>query len=485
MKKIIILFICTVFVFASCEKYLEVNPKNVLTSKTYQDVKILMGGYLLYYKEGKILSNTTDAFTTTYDDTYFTFNYYADDLDTDTYLEGSWLARNNRGLFLQSLDWHEGNLHARLWSSHYKNIGFFNTILYELEKHKSDITADEYNMIAGEAKFLRAFQLFKLLQYFSPYNNDELGIPVNLDPTAISTYDSKRKTQTEVYKIIIDDLEEILTYTTVPSSTYNIFYDKDLVHALLAKVYHYKGGSGAGAAEDYTKAIEHAKAAIQNKQITSIDKMDDLFINDERGIVKNTDYALIAYYPFWYSNGGITNIVGYQGYNHKMHMREDLYNLFSNDDIRKTKFASEGALINKFSNLGYGSTNKYYFFRVAELELIIAESYALSGDNANAKIHLEKLQINRIENYTGYNGSDILQEIRDERRRELCFEYDIRWTDLHRYQTGWSRNALDLTEEGQIHTIENNDYRFTLPIPLSEELDYNNQIEQNPGWTIF
>ena len=90
----------------------------------------------------------------------------------------------------------------------------------------------------------------------------------------------------------------------------------------------------------------------------------------------------------------------------------------------------------------------------------------------------------RIRNYQGYKGADLLQEIMNERRREFCLEYDMRWCDLIRIQKGWSRNSYQNPEEA-VYTLEDNDFRFCFPIPLLEEMQENNQIEQNPGWSML
>jgi hypothetical protein len=130
--------------------------------------------------------------------------------------------------------------------------------------------------------------------------------------------------------------------------------------------------------------------------------------------------------------------------------------------------------------LGASSCIIFNFFHVSEMHLIIAESYARKGDTAEAKKWLEDFQRNRIRDYAGYTGNDLIQEIMNERRREFCFEYDMGWCDRIREQKGWSRNSYQ-DPENPVYTIDDNDYRFCLPIPLSEELQYNN-IEQNPGW---
>ena len=49
-------------------------------------------------------------------------------------------------------------------------------------------------------------------------------------------------------RILIDELTDVLECETSPRETYNVFYDKKIVNALLAEIYLFKGGSGAGGA---------------------------------------------------------------------------------------------------------------------------------------------------------------------------------------------------------------------------------------------
>ena len=73
--------------------------------------------------------------------------------------------------------------------------------------------------------------------------------------------------------------------------------------------------------------------------------------------------------------------------------------------------------------------------RSAELYLNKAEAEAML-DKADAKQTIKTLLYNRFEGeippVDGLSGKDLVSFIRDERRRELCFEAH-RWFDLRRY----------------------------------------------------
>ncbi|MEG0797093.1 MAG: RagB/SusD family nutrient uptake outer membrane protein [Odoribacter sp.] len=488
MKKLIY-YIAILLYCSSCEKYLEVEPTNVFAMKTYEDVKSLMGAHIRSHVN---VSNSSKLPGTTIhyrnNNFYLLFHFYGDDLNTGKYLD-KWIGNNNKKLYNESMDWKQETETARIWKENYANIGFYNTILDELA-NIDGVTEDQANIIKGEAKFLRAWNLFKLLQYFSPYKLDKYGLPVNFDSQAVGSYNSQRKTQTEVYQLILADLTEVLDYKTVPT-TYNCFYDKKIIHALLAEVYHFKGGSGAAGTTDYEQAITHAKAAMEGR---TLQKLNDytpfpLIESGVFGFYKDKQQALI--FDTRSDGSAMQGLIGVPAYGPRARLyqftTDALYQLFDDKDVRKGKFFGPNKEIFKFEQIdpeGSGSMGRsiYQIFSMPEMQLIMAESYARKGDLTNAKLALEELQRNRIEGYTSYSGSDVLQEILNERRREFCFEYDMRWCDLIRTQKGYSHDWAKNKETPTVK-IEDNDYRFCFPIPLNEELQYN-KIEQNPGWNF-
>lgn len=71
--------------------------------------------------------------------------------------------------------------------------------------------------------------------------------------------------------------------------------------------------------------------------------------------------------------------------------------------------------------------------RVAEGYLNMAEACAMLGD-AGANTYLNALRRMRIGGYAdqNYTGDELIGQVREERRKELCFE-GHRWFDLRRY----------------------------------------------------
>lgn len=277
-----------------------------------------------------------------------------------------------------------------------------------------------------------------------PTTRTNWGFRSILDAQLVGDYDARRKSQKEVYGILIDELTEVLECETSPRETYNVFYDKKIVNALLAEIYLFKGGSGAGEITDYDHAIRHAQAAMEGRKLQSLSEYVHFPVFPEKEGVKK-DYPQGLLYDNR-SDRVLQNICGMLPYV-KMAAAESLVKMYDEKDVRKENFFDESGNILKYANVNpigsYLQFTVYTFFSYAEMHLIVAESYARKGD-AQAKKWLEDFQRCRICDYDGYKGNDVLQEILNERRREFCFEYDMRWCDLIRTQEGWTAIRMEM-----------------------------------------
>ena len=104
------------------------------------------------------------------------------------------------------------------------------------------------------------------------------------------------------------------------------------------------------------------------------------------------------------------------------------------------------------------------------------------GNEEGARMLLDEFKRSKIPGYMGDFDGDVLAEILKERRKEFILEEQMRWLDMKRLGVSVSREASDDESLGlKVYTLDANDYRYTLPIPLDSELQYNN-IQQNPGW---
>ena len=152
---------------------------------------------------------------------------------------------------------------------------------------------------------------------------------------------------------------------------------------------------------------------------------------------------------------------------------------FLNDDV---------LLVFKFpGSEGQPLMNDLKVFRSAEMLLIRAEAAADANDLPAAAGFIKQLRDARfgssqpLPNYA--NQTEAFGDILDERRLEFLFE-GHRWVDLKRLGDRGKR-AIDRDDKECSFlagcTLANSDYRFTMPIPLSE-LTANSAIVQNPNY---
>lgn len=140
--------------------------------------------------------------------------------------------------------------------------------------------------------------------------------------------------------------------------------------------------------------------------------------------------------------------------------------------------------------------NKHYKYgifsqalRTSEALLSVAEAYVQKGsesDKAEAVRLLNLLRKNRFtpETYKELTladfptTADLLQFVRDERRRELCFEDVHRWVDLRRYGMPRMVHTFYASKNAapEVYVLEQGDRNYTLELPL-EELDFNKVIQ--------
>jgi hypothetical protein len=152
------------------------------------------------------------------------------------------------------------------------------------------------------------------------------------------------------------------------------------------------------------------------------------------------------------------------------------------------------ALHNKFE-APRNSSARYsdvYGLRLSEAYLNQMEACAMLGHTDEANELLNALRRERIEGYTDqyYTDAELVSQIRDERRKELCFE-GHRWFDLRRYSVcekyPESKQIVhdytyyeDDTEMKERHrfVLEAFDKAYTLPIP-QEVIQFNTGMPNN------
>lgn len=345
------------------------------------------------------------------------------------------------------------------WARYY-NILFTATQIIENKDDIKDGSQADINQLVGEAYLLRAYMHFLLVNlYGQPYTKpgafETKSIPLKLDTDLEKLL--KRNTVFEVYTSIQLDLDEArkLITTSEWETAYSYRFNTASVDAFQSRLSLYKG--------EWQDALTASEAALAKKST-----LEDL--NDASANLPN----------FFQSVENITAL--------EMPLDRSVNNvslappsflaLYTEGDLRPDKYFARPDANGFRKSLKGGNNNYLCTFRTGELYLNAAEAAAQSDLLPEARTRLLNLMAKRYtpEAYatkaTAVNAMSkeaLISEILNERARELAFE-GHRWFDLRRT----TRPRLEKVLGGKTYVLEENDARYTLPIP-------KDATEANPG----
>jgi len=356
------------------------------------------------------------------------------------------------------------------WDLSYKRVFQCNLVLDGLKKLSPSSNPEKYNRIRGNALFHRAKNYFDLAQiYAQPYKLNsalsDLGIPLKegIDVTELSTRSSVKST----YEQILADLKtSIGLLPSLPSVKSR--GSASAACALLARTYLIMG--------DYSNALIYSDSSLN--QYSTL--MDFNLISSSL-----TNLGIFNSETLFYSqrSNKYTSITTLSFYG----VDPDLYALYHNNDLRRTRFFTTNAGRIVFKGNYTNSTVGFTGLAVDEQYLIRAECLARAGNITQAMDDLNFLLKSRWNNTVTYpiktaiNTEDALNQILVERKKELLFR-TLRWMDLRRLNLD-SRFKVTLTRTigGVTYTLEPESYRYTFPIP-ADVLNLAPNLQQTPGW---
>jgi len=359
-------------------------------------------------------------------------------------------------------------LSATAYYQIYERIKGCNAVLDYIDEAVG--TEAQRDRIKAEALAIRSYHYLMLVNiYGEPYNSNKLapGVPLKLT-SVLSESGIPRPTVEEVYKQIVNDLKESIQLFSKYNVTRGDFrINLPSAYILLSRVYLYM--------EQWDKCIEASTEAIRTGGV-----LTDMTVSG--AVTLNIDYGMSEVnWVFGSSENGSTTSFGFS---------DEFVALFSPDDYRvKNTFLSP--------SYSWDGVFQYYILskgistqslpgkslRTSEAYLNRAEAYAHSNSSAQQALNdYNTLRRHRIAPYTDIALNqipDLLQEIRNERRRELCFE-GHRWFDLRRYGMPEIKHLYrtDLSSPVQTYTLRKGDPMYTLPIPESV-LEKNRNLIQN------
>lgn len=426
-----------------------------------------------------------------------------------------------------------------IWGGLYSGIADCNFFLERapkiLAEPQTEENAEAIKLYIAESYFMRGYFYFWLLDHYCPAytdatKNERLGLPLVTvyNPTSSKDVYPGRSTLEETYNFIKEDLQKALEgleayentpnvegseidhkAALVPMSPYVCSYT---VKALLARI--------ALLQRDYETAISLAEEVINSRiyTLTAARSYLSMWTNDNsnelifRPISSATEAGVSSTGGAWIGASKFQAdylVMPYVA----LQSADDRQGLYQPGDVRYNAFVEsrnlqvEGGIykapcFKKYPgnpSLNSTSTNALLNmakpFRLSEQYLIVAEAAAELGQESKANDMLKYLRERRFTRdftYTATSGNELIRQVRLERLRELIGE-GFRMSDLRRWNQGFSRTGINYTNYPQANEIlviagtqvvyQDNDYRYTWPIPAAEiQVNPKLQGQQNPGY---
>ena len=383
---------------------------------------------------------------------------------------------------------------SQTYTDFYRRIHVANVILSEIDEISVDGPSEELerSRVKGECHFLRASLYFTLVNlYGKAYDkataSTDLGVPLKL--TAHVEHDKELKTQfertpvEEIYQQIVVDLKAAIDYLTESPQTRPLHRaSKEAAQLLLSRVYLYM--------QDWQNAATVAGNLLENDTrlyYMSSRDAEKVFLTEE-----NTEVL--------FSQGSMNFYNGMTGSRGDFAVSEELVQLYDENDNRRFFFelnteTSAYALKNKYDVIEVPHVSNNFSLRIAEGYLNLAEAYAMMEQTEYANHYLRLLRESRIDQYvhTDYAGEQLVEEIRLERRKELCLE-GHRWFDLRRYAVCEKypfskpiRHDFNVYDDYQYawervdtYVLDENDPAYVMQLPKTV-LEYDEeQMPENP-----
>ena len=411
---------------------------------------------------GKVIASTGEEYRAmlTYEYKYFPNDRHMTIVRTDELKLSGQTASSDLDAYLDLWLWKDENPSPTTsyfsWRSYYHAIYIANYIL-EHQDEISDATDKVVSQLVGEAYMMRAYCHFLLVNlYAEPYTHctpaTTRGVPLMLeaDVNAIPLSSSVEA----VYQQVLSDIVEAEKHLNVDKWALGENYRFSTVSAkaFYARTLLYMGR--------WQEALTAAKAVINARpDLVDLNVSSALLPDDYQ-----SDENIMALEHF---STNLSTVINQPS--------SDFIALYRTGDQRKSKYYKRetSTTYSLLKSEGFCS------FRSAEAYLTAAEAACQLGQLTNAIDLLKPLLQKRL-NATAYNDAltlmqamdqaQLLQEIYDERARELAFE-GHRWYDLRRT----TRPALNHNYGGQTYTLTPNKYTMRFP---TEAVESNPEIER-------
>lgn len=450
-----------IVIFFSCEEFVNIDPpRDEIISKTvFTNDATATATLNGIYSE---MISTGRSFTSAGIERYT--GLLADELfSTASAIDEQEFATNTLQPF-------NGQITGGFWRDPYRYIHNANSALEGLAGN-TVVTDSVRNQLEGEARFIRAFCHFYLVNLFGQ-------VPLALTTNFGVNNTLSRASETEVYAQIVEDLlqaEALLSDGFTFARDERTRPNRGAAQALLARVYLYT--------EDWLAAETYATKVITNTVDYSLETdLNNVFLANSREAIwqlqlvtppqVTTPQAAL----FILTAAPLT--VG-----RTVALRDDLYNAFEPGDNRETNWV--GTIIDgsgtfyypfKYQNQVTPLAEYPMILRLGEQYLIRAEARAQQNNIFGSQEDLNVIRIRAgLSNTSANDRTTLLAAIEKERKVELFTEWGHRWLDLKR--TGRADEVVS--------SVSGKDWQSTdqlFPIPETEINNNPNLLPQNPGY---
>jgi starch-binding outer membrane protein, SusD/RagB family len=466
MNKTILILSILLITLGSCKKsFLDRNPYTAVpiatAIKTVDEMSSAVNGLYSSMRGAGLYGRTIPIMG----------DLMADNVYISTQNSGRYIVQNNFSFTVATAE-PDG-----IWGGLYAVIKNANLVINS-EVPSSPLTDPTRDQLKGEALTIRAWAYFDLARFFAPpytVNADATGVPIvlNFDQNA----KPKREKLSAVYTQVLNDLNQAFTLMTQTKSS--AYITKYVARGLQARVYLHMG--------DWTKARDAALDVVNNSGFSIVSAANYVtYWRNAAPITSKVETMFELSLDAANNNG--TNALAYiydpAGYG-DMLATTSLYNLHTATDVRRnffvagTRAGQNVFYVSKYANGNSVDKDDVKMMRFSEIVLILAEAYYRLNDEVNARTYLNMVATRRDPGFTGYTstGVQLLEDILNERRKELAFE-GFRFQDFLRLNRVINRGPQAPTTA---QTIDLTNFRRIQPIPQSE-LDANPAIGQNPGY---
>lgn len=359
-----------------------------------------------------------------------------------------------------------------IWSSAYNTIYMTNALLKGLNNSEA-ITPELEMQLEGEARFVRAFTYFYLVNLYS-------DVPLILSTIYHENQLAARNPSADVYIQILEDLQiamDLLPIDYINEERTRV--NKFAAMALLARVYLYM--------EDWEQAETLSSQVInETSKYELLSEVNDVFLANSKeaiwqispigggGLITNTN------------EGSIFIIDPIFSFFAAIQLEEEFVEVFDETDRRFINWIGYNEGIEAYFAFKYKiwSSNEFpieeysMVLRLAEQYLIRAEARARKGDLTGSIEDLDAIRERAgialvSKSNPGIGQQELLEKIFEERRKELFAEWGHRWLDLKR--TGRAEEVLGANNP----LWETTDLWYPIP---AEERRKNPNLSQNSGY---